>query len=219
MSVSTENFIKSIYLLRSDYGLKANSSNLSKQLNISHAAITDMSRKLAIKGLIVYEKYKEITLTPDGEKLALNIIRRHRLWELFLTRVLNIPVTKVHQEAEILEHQTSDFLVDKIDEYLGNPNFDPHGDPIPDTEGKFPENNNISLADAQQGKKYRITRILHQNEGLIDFLIKNGIHLNTEITVEEKFQDSSSMAISLNKKSIILNKESITSIYIQEIID
>ena len=144
MSVSTENFIKSIYLLKSDYGLKANSSNLSKQLNISHAAVTDMSRKLAIKGWIVYEKYKEITLTPDGEKMALNIIRRHRLWELFLSSVLNIPVTKVHQEAEILEHQTSDFLIDKIDEYLGKPNFDPHGDPIPDFEGKLPKNNNIS---------------------------------------------------------------------------
>ncbi|MCD4730208.1 MAG: metal-dependent transcriptional regulator [Bacteroidales bacterium] len=219
MSVSTENFIKSIYLLRSDYELKANSSNLSKQLNISHAAITDMSRKLAIKGLIVYEKYKEITLTPDGEKLALNIIRRHRLWELFLSRVLNIPVTKVHQEAEILEHQTSDFLVDKIDEYLENPSFDPHGDPIPDVEGKFPKNNNISLADGQQGKKYRITRVLQQNDSLIDFLIKNGVHLNTEITIEEKFQDASSMAISLNGKPIILNKEAIACIYVQEIIE
>jgi len=219
MSVSTENFIKSIYLLKSDYGLKANSSNLSKQLNISHAAVTDMSRKLAIKGWIVYEKYKEITLTPDGEKMALNIIRRHRLWELFLSRVLNIPVTKVHQEAEILEHQTSDFLIDKIDEYLGNPNFDPHGDPIPDIEGKFPENNSISLADVQQGRKYRITRILHQNDSLVDFLMKNGIHLNTEILIEEKFQNNSSIAISLKGNPIILNQESIKSIYVQEIMD
>lgn len=219
MSVSTENFIKSIYLLKSDYGLKANSSNLSKQLNISHAAVTDMSRKLDKKGWIVYKKYKEITLTPDGEKMALNIIRRHRLWELFLSSVLNIPVTKVHQEAEILEHQTSDFLVDKIDEYLENPSFDPHGDPIPDVEGKFPKNNNISLADGQQGKKYRITRVLQQNDSLIDFLIKNGVHLNTEITIEEKFQDASSMAISLNGKPIILNKEAIACIYVQEIIE
>ncbi len=219
MSVSTENFIKNIYLLKSDFGLKATSSNLSKKLNISHAAVTDMSRKLASKGLILYKKYKEITLTPDGEKLALNIIRRHRLWELFLARVLNIPVTKVHQEAEILEHQTSDFLIDKIDEYLGKPNFDPHGDPIPDTEGKLPQNNNIPLLEGLNKKKYLITRILHQNDGLIDFLTKNGVHLNTEILIEEKFQDTSSMAISLNGKPIILNEESIKSIYVQEIME
>lgn len=219
MSVSTENFIKSIYLLKSDYGLKANSSNLSKQLNISNAAVTDMSKKLAAKGWIVYKKYKEITLTPIGEKLALNIIRRHRLWELFLSSVLNIPVSKVHQEAEILEHQTSDFLIDKIDEYLGNPSFDPHGDPIPDGKGIFPTNNSIHLADVKEGRKYRITRILHQDDGLIDFLIKNGISLNEEITIEEKLPDLSFIAISLKGKPIILNKESILSLFVQEIID
>lgn len=219
MSVSTENFIKSVYLIKSDYGLKANSSNLSKQLNISHAAVTDMSQKLATKGWIVYKKYKELTLTPDGEKIALNIIRRHRLWELFLTRVLNIPLTKVHEEAEILEHQTSEFLIDKIDAYLGNPNFDPHGDPIPDIEGKFPKNESIPLTDVENNKRYIITRILHQNDSLINFLVKNGVNLNTEIFIEERFQDNSSIAISLNGKSIILDKESIISIYVKEIID
>ena len=217
MSVSTENFIKSIYLLKSDYGLKASSSNLSKQLNISHAAVTDMSRKLAIKGWIIYEKYKEITLTSDGEKMALNIIRRHRLWELFLFRVLNISLTKVHEEAEILEHQASDFLIDKIDEYLGNPHFDPHGDPIPGTEGKLPEFNSITLERAETGKKYKITRIRHQDEELIDFLTKNGILLNKELTVENIFKNPVSISILLHGKPIVLNKETLESIYVQEI--
>lgn len=217
MSVSTENFIKSIYLLQSDYGQKASSSNLAKQLNISHAAVTDMARKLAIKGWIVYQKYKEITLTPEGEKMALNIIRRHRLWELFLTKVLNIPLSKVHEEAEMLEHQTSDFLLEKISQYLGNPDFDPHGDPIPNMEGKLPKNDSISLEDTQMGKIYRITRIRHRNEHLIDFLLKNGLHLNEEIIIEDKFQDNSSIALSLKGKPIILNKESVDSIYVQEI--
>lgn len=219
MSVSTENFIKNVYLIKSDYGLKASSSNLSKQLNISHAAVTEMSQKLATKGWIVYQKYKELTLTPDGEKIALNIIRRHRLWELFLTQVLNIPLTKVHKEAEILEHQTSEFLIDKINEYLGNPNFDPHGDPIPDTEGKLPKNDSIRLSEVENGRRYLITRILHQNDSLINFLMKNGVNLNTEIFVEERFQANLSMAILLNGKPIILDKESILSIYVQEIID
>lgn len=217
MSVSTENFIKSIYILKSDYGLKASSSNLSKQLNISHAAVTDMARKLANKGWIVYQKYKEIELTSDGEKMALSIIRRHRLWELFLAQVLNIPLSKVHEEAEILEHQTSDFLLEQINQYLGNPSFDPHGDPIPGVDGKFPENKNIALEDTQKGNTYRITRLRHTNDGLIDFLMKNGIHLNEEIKIEDKFQDTDSIAISLNGKPIILNKESMNSIYVQEI--
>lgn len=200
-----------------EYGQKASSSNLSKQLNISHAAITDMARKLANKGWILYEKYKEIRLTPDGEKMALSIIRRHRLWELFLAQVLNIPLSKVHEEAEVLEHQTSDFLLERINQHLGNPNFDPHGDPIPDIDGKFPKNNNIPLEEAKKGNIYRITRLRHWNEGLIDFLAKNGIQLNKEIKIEDKFQDTFSMAVSVNGKSIILNKESINNIYVQEI--
>jgi len=131
-----------------------------------------MARKLSKKGWVIYEKYKEISLTPKGNQMALSIIRRHRLWESFLVNILNIPVSKVHNEAELLEHQTSDFMTEKLDEFLGNPQFDPHGDPIPDSSGKLPRDSNILLKDANKGKSYIISRIRHEDEGTFNFLIK-----------------------------------------------
>jgi len=218
MSVSTENFIKTIYLLKSDYGLKANSSNLSNQLNISKAAITDMARKLSNKGLVVYQKYKEISLTSEGNVMALSIIRRHRLWESFLANVLNIPISQVHNEAELLEHQTSDFLTDKLDEFLGRPEFDPHGDPIPDSSGKLPKDYNILLKDAEKGKSYLISRIRHENEEIFEFLTKNNIQINKEIVIDEIFNGGTSISIIVEDFKIVLNKELITNIFIREII-
>ena len=152
MSVAAENFIKSIYLLKSDYGIKASSSILSKQLNISHSAIAEMSRKLALKGWLVYMKYPAINLTQYGKKLALNVIRCHRFWELFLAQVLNISLSHVHKEVEILEHQTSDLLIEKINEYLGNPNFDPHGDPFLMIRENFQQLLIIHCRKHKQGK-------------------------------------------------------------------
>jgi len=216
MSVSTENFIKTIYLLKSDYGLKANSSNLSKQLNISKAAITDMARKLSKKGWVIYEKYKEISLTPKGNQMALSIIRRHRLWESFLVNVLNIPVAKVHNEAELLEHQTSDFMTEKLDEFLGNPKFDPHGDPIPDSSGKLPRDSNILLKDANKGKSYIISRIRHEDEETFNFLIKNNIQINKEIIIDDIFNNGSSMAIIVEDNKIVLSNDLLNNIYIKE---
>lgn len=216
MSASTENFLKTIYLLKSDYGLKANSSNLSRQLNISKAAITDMARKLSKKGWIVYEKYKEISLTPEGNQMALSIIRRHRLWESFLVNVLSIPVSQVHNEAEQLEHQTSDFMTDKLDEFLGNPQFDPHGDPIPDSTGKLPKDNNILLKDAHAGKSYIISRVRHEDEETFNFLIKNKIQISKEIKIDEIFNDGSSIAIIVEGSKIVLGRDLINNIYIKE---
>ena len=131
MSVSTENFLKAIFHFQNE-GLEANSSRMAKKLGISNAAVTDMAKKLSRQKLIIYQKYKGLKLTEKGRTLAVSIIRRHRLWELFLHDVLGLSWAEVHDEAEMLEHQTSNFLIEKIDKYLGHPEFDPHGAPIPD---------------------------------------------------------------------------------------
>lgn len=130
-STSVENFLKSIFTLRHDEGEKSSTTNMAMRLGISGPAVTDMAKKLSVKGLVVYAPYKELELTPAGLSLAVKVIRRHRLWEMFLYRVLKMDLGEVHREAEILEHQTSDSLLEKIDDYLGRPKFDPHGDPIP----------------------------------------------------------------------------------------
>ncbi len=129
-SVSVENIVKAIYSSHT-LGENVKTGTLAKKLNVSAAAITDISRKLSAKGIIDYEKYKGLSLTMKGRRIALNVIRKHRLWETFLHETLDLSLTEIHDEAEHLEHQTSDFLADKISEYLGHPNKDPHGQEIP----------------------------------------------------------------------------------------
>lgn len=134
MSVSVENFIKTIYHLNEHAEKDTKPGSIAHELKISNAATTDMARKLSLKNLIHYQKYKPILLTPKGQKLALSVIRKHRLWETFLFEKFNLSLVEIHREAELLEHQTSDFLADKIEEFLGRPTIDPHGTPIPNLD-------------------------------------------------------------------------------------
>ena len=131
MSVAIENFVKAIYNNEKHDIANTKPGNIASKLGISSAAATDMAKKLDTKGLLNYEKYQKLRLTKKGEKMALNVVRKHRLWEAFLHKTFDMSLHKIHREAELLEHETSDFLAEKISAYLGNPKFDPHGDPIP----------------------------------------------------------------------------------------
>ena len=131
MSVAIENFVKAIYNNDIQDHHNTKPGNIAKKLGISNAAATDMAKKLASKNLLQYEKYQALQLTEEGTKMALNVVRKHRLWESLLFKMFDMSLHEIHREAEFLEHETSDFLANKISEYLGNPKFDPHGDPIP----------------------------------------------------------------------------------------
>jgi DtxR family Mn-dependent transcriptional regulator len=139
ITISKEDYLKEIYKIAIDNDSNVSTANLAEKLSVTNAATSDMAKKLAKAGYIIYEKYKGIRLTTRGKKEALKIIRRHRLWESFLIETLGLNWGEVHEEAEKLEHQTSDFLIDKIDEYLDYPQFDPHGEPIPTKLGRIPE--------------------------------------------------------------------------------
>jgi len=159
MSVAIENFVKAIYQFskHSEYDTKP--STVAKKLGITSAGATDMSKKLAAKGLLDYEKYQELKLTSKGELLALQVLRKHRIWESLLFKLLDLSLHEIHREAELLEHETSDFLAEKIHEYLGRPDFDPHGDPIPSIDGKFPKiKDSVALSKAIENTDYRISR-------------------------------------------------------------
>src|SRR5690606_33049030 len=120
--------------------------NIAKKLGISNAAATDMAKKLAARELLHYEKYQALQLTDKGAKMAINVVRKHRLWEALLFKMFDMSLHEIHREAELLEHQTSDFLAEKISAYLGNPKFDPHGDPIPNADGEITtEDTSISM--------------------------------------------------------------------------
>ncbi len=206
MSVSVENFIKAIYELKVDAQEAATSSKLALKLSISNAAITDMAKKLHIQGLVIYQKYKEIQLTEAGEQMALSVIRRHRLWETFLSQVLSLGWDKVHDEAERLEHETSDFLLGEIDKYLGYPKFDPHGDPIPDSNLNIPiAEASVSLEECTELGQYKILRVQHHSEEITSFLTRNNLEPGKKIELLENINNNYKVIVVDTKEIVLTN--------------
>ncbi len=218
MSVSTENFIKTVYKLQRDLERDPRTGYIAGELGISNAAATDMARKLARKNLIVYRKYKEISLTPDGEEMALVVLRKHRLWETFLHRTFNLSLHEIHREAEMLEHQTSDFMMEKLCDYLGNPGFDPHGDPIPSKDGKISDNDpGMRLSVTEPGKYYEITRLQGSDKEFYEFCISSGISVGTEFKLKKQYEKNEITEIYLNNIRLMLGKNITDKILIREI--
>jgi DtxR family Mn-dependent transcriptional regulator len=156
-STTEENYIKAIFHLQHADG-NVTTNEVAAELNTKAASVTDMLKKLKQKKILNYEKYKGFRLSGEGKKIALNIVRKHRLWEFFLVEKLDFGWDEVHEMAEELEHLTSTKLIDKLDAFLGFPKFDPHGDPIPDVNGKMTTKKQINLIDLPllQKQKFRL---------------------------------------------------------------
>ena len=206
MTISIENFIKTIYRQSILHNADTKLSTIAALLKITNAAATDMARKLAVKNLVNYTKYKPLTLTASGFKLALNVLRKHRLWESFLYRTLNLSLHEIHREAEQLEHLTSDFLTDKIELYLGNPAIDPHGDPIPDYNGIIAaDNSQVLLSEATAGKSYKIARLYSSEPDFFDFCDANHLEIGSDISVDKQYISNKMTEITVNQNKILLN--------------
>lgn len=217
-NISQQNFLKAIYQLSSDAKSYVSFSALVDLLQISNAAISDMSSKLSEQGLIDYQKYKGIKILPKGKKIALDVIRKHRLWELFLLENLDIKWSEVHSEAELLEHCTSDFLADKIDEKLNYPLIDPHGEPIPDKKGILRAFiKDLPLSKSIVGKKYEITRVNDRDIELIKYLSSINLKLNELIDVVEILDYDYSVTIIHNNKKLMLSSKISQNIFITEL--
>ena len=215
MSVSIENFVKSIYRQGQIIGGDTKPGTLARMLNITNAAATDMARKLKAKNLIHYEKYQQLSLTNDGKRLALNVLRKHRLWETFLHKTLGLSLHEIHREAEMLEHLTSDFLTDKMDDFLGNPEADPHGDPIPRSDGNISySNENIVLSKAQANSYYTISRLFSSDKDFFDFCNSNQMTVGTSIKVEKQYESKKMTEINVCNNKILLNQEFTNIIYV-----
>ena len=206
VSIATENFIKTIYQFHRLKGQDTRPGSIAAALEISSAAATDMARKLARKNLIEYEKYKALRLTPAGEKMALGIIRKHRLWETFLFEVFGMGMHEIHREAELLEHLTSDFLAERISDFLGHPTTDPHGDPIPDQKGKISElPGTVLLSQAQAKSKYRISRLSGSDKSFFDFCQTRGLTPGAEILVKLQLHSPRMTEIELADTVLLLH--------------
>ncbi len=217
MSVAIENFVKTIYQLDVLHHADTKPGNIAKKLSITNAAATDMARKLATKDLLVYEKYKPLKLTELGEKMALNVIRKHRLWESLLFKLFDMSLHDIHREAELLEHQTSDLLANRISAYLGHPKFDPHGDPIPNEDGVITtKDTSVVMSQALEGKTYVISRLVSDNKEFFDFCVEHHLNNGAEITVQKQFTSSKMTQIIVNGSTLLLNQDFTDIIFLNE---
>jgi DtxR family transcriptional regulator, Mn-dependent transcriptional regulator len=194
-NISKEDYLSTIYKYRDSEG-SIKPTIIAEKLNISNAAVTDMLKKLALDGQIKYEKYKGIKLTMKGEDFAKNMIRRHRIWEVYLHRVIGMPWHKVHSEAHRLEHSSSDELISRLEEILNYPEFDPHGEPIPDKKGKIPKiKNNIPLSQMTIGESAKVVKVSDDDDKFLDYIAELGISINENISVKERRSFDSSLLI------------------------
>ena len=184
-SENYENYLKSIYTIEADKGT-VSTSLLSDRLKISAASATEMIKKLAEAGLITHKPYRGVRLTEAGKKKALQIVRRHRLWELFLVEVLKYDWEEIHDEAERLEHAVSEQLIDRIDEMLGRPEVDPHGDPIPNAEGTISHKKYLDLLTAPLDTELVIARVIDQDSEFLRFIEQRDLMPGSAIVIESR---------------------------------
>lgn len=199
LSESEENYIKSIYNLQ-EKTEKVNTNSLASFLNTSAASITDMLKKLKSKKLLEYKKYYGFRLNEAGNKEALKIIRRHRLWEFFLVSKLGMEWEKIHDVAEELEHVSSVELINRLDDYLGNPKIDPHGDPIPDETGKIAVLKQKPLKDISIKQNAIVSSVSNQTTEMMEMLNHYGIGIGSHIKVLKAFEFDGSLQIKIAKK-------------------
>ncbi len=207
LSLTEENYLKAIYHL-SDGGSKSVLTNeLAEAMNTKAASVTDMVKKLSAKEVISYEKYYGVNVTPKGKNEALMVIRKHRLWETFLVQKLGFSWDEVHEVAEQLEHINSARLIEKLDEFLGFPKVDPHGDPIPDHKGKLKVQPQITIDQLPIGYQGKIAAVKDSDSNLLKYLDKIGAKPGTKIKILGKEEYDESMEILIDDHRIFISKE------------
>lgn len=185
ISQSVEDYLKVIYLLQSE-GDGATTTNIAEALSVSSASVTNMLKRLANLKLITHKSYQGATLTEAGRKIALEVLRHHRLLELYLKEMMGYSWDEVHDEAEKLEHHISEQFEDRIAELLNHPTHDPHGDPIPSKDGVVPEKASLAITDAEENRSYIIGRVKDQDPELLRYLEKIGIIPGVKIRILDK---------------------------------
>lgn len=198
-SLTEENYLKVLYRLSQDKQEIA-VKDIAEQLDIKMPTVNSMVKKLAQKKLLKYEKYKAIELTEKGRKAALYILRKHRLSELFLSKVMGLGWEEVHDIAEQIEHIQSELFFNRIDKMLGNPQFDPHGEPIPDANGKLPVHKTFSLSDGIIKKKYKLAGVTNHDASFLKYLNSLGASIGASIEIKEVQDFDKSMAVFINGK-------------------
>jgi len=198
-----ENYLKAIFKYSSKNKEGVSTNVIADELNTKASSVTDMIKKLSDKKFVVYKRYKGVTLTEQGKKIAISIIRNHRLWEVFLVEKLNFKWDEVHDLAEELEHITSKKLIEQLEIFLEYPKYDPHGDPIPDKDGNVFHHKDVTLSDLNVNEKGIVVGVKEHSSSYLKYLESIDLLLGTEIKVNEVIEFDHTMSISINKKKSI----------------
>jgi DtxR family Mn-dependent transcriptional regulator len=216
ISHTEENYLKAIFKISEKQGKPASTNAISGEIHTTAASVTDMIKRLSEKELIHYERYKGSTLTERGTQIATHLIRKHRLWEVFLVDKLGFSWDEVHEIAEQLEHIKSPELVERLDLFLGNPRFDPHGDPIPDAEGNFAVRKQIPLTELEQGLTAIVVGVQDHSAAYLQYLDQTGLVLGSQIRVIERYPYDESMRVEVNgKQGQMLSKKVCQNLFVQ----
>ncbi|OYW23350.1 MAG: DtxR family iron (metal) dependent repressor [Planctomycetales bacterium 12-60-4] len=216
-SLTVENYLKATLQIASQQEIPwVSTGQLAAALAVSPGTVTSMLKSLADSGLAEYRPYEGVALTPQGRALALRMLRRHRLIELFLVKTLNLTWDQVHEEAEHMEHAVSDFLVDRIDEFLDHPNCDPHGDPIPEADGTMRGDAVplLPLAKVSPGSTVRIARVTNQEGEFLRFLAESGLQIDQELTVHTSHAAAGCVTVEVQGHPISIGLPAATDILV-----
>ncbi len=205
ITLTEENYIKAIYHL-GNYGLENVSTNaIAKEMETKASSVTDMVKKLSEKEYVDYKKYQGVTLTKKGKEIAINIVRKHRLWEVFLVEKLNFSWDEVHEVAEQLEHIKSKKLISQLDAFLEFPTHDPHGDPIPDSSGNIKKIDKILLSEAKIGSHCICVGVQDSSSEFLKYLDKNNIALGTKLKICHREPFDNSITIKIVDKELVIS--------------
>jgi len=214
-TLAEENYLKAIFHLQQEGKGEVATNAIAETLKTKASSATDMVQKLADKKLLQYRKYKGARLSKEGEKVAVKVIRKHRLWEVFLVEKLNFHWDEVHDIAEQLEHIQSDELVNRLDAFLDHPDYDPHGDPIPDKNGNIKSAEKKLLSELKKGNEGILVGVRETGADFLQFLDKRNIAIGTKIKVLGKEFFDGSMVIQVQREQFFISKKIAENLYIQ----
>ena len=215
MTFSEENYLKTIYHLTTISDAEVSTNAIAEMMETKASSVTDMLKKLADKDLVNYIKYQGVSLTNKGKLTAKMIVRKHRLWEVFLVEKLNFPWDEVHDIAEQLEHIKSEQLINKLDDFLGNPTEDPHGDPIPNAKGQIIAIEKQLLSELSENQTGICVGVKDSSSEFLKYLDKQGIALGSRIEIIEKETFDSSLKIKLDSKELTISNKIAVNLFVK----
>ena len=215
MTFSEENYLKAIYHLSTFDEAEVSTNAIAEMMDTKASSVTDMLKKLAEKELVYYKKYQGASLTENGRLMAKMIVRKHRLWEVFLVEKLDFTWDEVHDVAEQLEHIRSEKLIDKLDDFLGHPTEDPHGDPIPDGNGKMIKVDKLLLSEAKENQEVICVGVKDTSAEFLQYLDRQGIALGSKIKIVTIEPFDLSVIIKIDEKQVIVSDKTATNLYVK----